>query len=179
MYAPVPAKHTPLLLSRSPSNVSFQTFILVSCAPNPLPLTHMDHMHMQAVRQRMQYKTFIKWINHHLKKDKESKLRVEDLKTDFADGIKLIKLIELISEENLGKYNKKPISKFQKVENLNIPLAYINRFLKEQKISNQYSAENVCASATEKSRRTKGRTCRAVLRLSTCAPRALNAVAAA
>ena len=103
---------------------------------------------MQAVRQRMQYKTFIKWINHHLKKDKESQLRVEDLKTDFGDGIKLIKLIELISEENLGKYNKKPISKFQKVENLNIPLAYINRFLKDQKISNQYSAENVRAPQT-------------------------------
>jgi Ca2+-binding EF-hand superfamily protein len=97
----------------------------------------------QAVRQRMQYKTFIKWINHHLKKDKETKLRVEDLKTDFADGIKLIKLIELISEEDLGRYNKKPISKFQKVENLNVPLAYINRFLKEQKIQNQYSAENI------------------------------------
>ena len=91
----------------------------------------------------MQYKTFVKWVNHHLKKDKDASLQVENLKTDFSDGIRLIRLVELISDESLGKYNKKPISKFQKLENLNIPLAYINKFIKEQKIANQYSAENI------------------------------------
>ena len=58
----------------------------------------------------MQYKAFTTWCNLHLKK---ANLELANLKTDFADGIKLIRLIEVISEESLGKYNKKPISKFQ------------------------------------------------------------------
>ena len=91
-------------------------------------------------RQRMQNKTFHTWVNLHLGR---VSLEVTDLKKDFADGIKLLKLVEVIAEESLGKYNKKPISKFQKVENLNIPLAYINGFIKSQGISNQYSAENI------------------------------------
>lgn len=93
-----------------------------------------------AVRQSMQYKAFTTWCNLHLKK---ANLELANLKTDFADGIKLIRLIEVISEESLGKYNKKPISKFQKVENLNLALKFVNDFLKDMKISNQYSAENI------------------------------------
>jgi len=88
----------------------------------------------------MQTKTFITWINLHLGKQG---LQVEDLKTDFSDGIKLLKLVEQISEESLGKYNKKPISKFAKIENLNVPLNYINGFIKAQGITNQYSAEQI------------------------------------
>ena len=91
-------------------------------------------------RKRMQVKSFTTWINLHLGK---VGLQVDDLKTDFSDGIKLLKLVEVISEESLGKYNKKCMSKFQKVENLNIPLKYINGFIKDQGISNQYSAENI------------------------------------
>ena len=71
----------------------------------------------------MQIKAFVTWINLHLGKQG---LKIEDLRTDFSDGIKLLKLVEQISEESLGKDNKKPISKFQKVENLNIGLNYIN-----------------------------------------------------
>jgi actinin alpha len=88
----------------------------------------------------MQIKSFTKWVNLHLAK---MGMEVQDLKTDFKDGIKLLKLIEVISEESLGKYNKKALSKFQKIENLNIPLAYINNFIKEQGIRNFYSAENI------------------------------------
>ena len=84
----------------------------------------------------MQIKSFTTWTNLHLAK---VGMEVQDLKTDFADGVRLLKLVEVISEESLGKYNKKPISKFQKVENLNLPLNYINTFIKQQGISNQYS----------------------------------------
>ena len=88
----------------------------------------------------MQIKSFTTWVNLHLAK---VGMEVADLKTDFADGLRLIKLVEVISEEQLGKYTKKPISKFQKVENLNVALNYINGFLQTQGISNQYSAENI------------------------------------
>ena len=71
----------------------------------------------------MQIKSFTTWINLHLAKQG---MEVHDLKTDFADGVRLIKLVEVISEESLGKFNKKAISKFQKVENLNIGVNYIN-----------------------------------------------------
>jgi len=94
-------------------------------------------------RQNMQVKSFKAWVNMHLGKEREAKLEVDDLSKDFTDGIRLLRLVEIISEEELGKYNKKPISKFQKVENLNIPLKFINSFLKDIGIKNSYSAENI------------------------------------
>ena len=54
----------------------------------------------------MQVKTFTAWVNSHLAREK---IEVQDLKTDFKDGIALIKLVEIIADENLGKYNKKPV----------------------------------------------------------------------
>ena len=54
----------------------------------------------------MQKKTFTAWVNSHLKREG---MEVEDLSKDFGDGVKLIKLIETISEETLGKYHKNPV----------------------------------------------------------------------
>ena len=88
----------------------------------------------------MQIKSFTTWCNLHLVK---VGMEINNLQTDFADGLRLINLVEIIADETLGKYNKKPMSKFQKVENLNIALHYINDFIKAQGISNQYSAENI------------------------------------
>lgn len=51
-------------------------------------------------------------------------------------------LIEVISEDTLGKYRENPKMRIQKVENINIALKYINAFISAQGISNQYSAEN-------------------------------------
>ena len=127
----------------------------------------------------MQIKTFTAWVNSHLKREG---MAVEDLSKDFSDGVRLIKLIEIISEDTLGKYKLKPVrrphavhtgagvcavpssprapahahrapracqvGKFQKMENLNLPLKYINDFLKSQKISNQYSVENILEENT-------------------------------
>ena len=36
----------------------------------------------------------------------------QDLTTDFGDGIKLIALVETISEETLGKFHKNPVRSF-------------------------------------------------------------------
>ena len=95
-------------------------------------------------RKRMQVKSFTTWINLHLGK---VGLQVDDLKTDFSDGIKLLKLVEVISEESLGKYNKKCMSKFQKVENLNKPIALINQFCKDVGIKISIAAEGARPTA--------------------------------
>ena len=67
----------------------------------------------------------------------------QDLTTDFGDGIKLIKLVENISEETLGKYHKAPKSRIQMIENINLPIKYINGFVASIGIKNTYSAENI------------------------------------
>uniref|UniRef100_A0A1B0BD64 Calponin-homology (CH) domain-containing protein n=1 Tax=Glossina palpalis gambiensis TaxID=67801 RepID=A0A1B0BD64_9MUSC len=57
---------------------------------------------LQEERLHIQKKTFTKWMNSFLVK---AKMEVEDLFTDLADGIKLLKLLEIISSEKLGKPN--------------------------------------------------------------------------
>ena len=61
-------------------------------------LQRSDTMNDNAMRTKMQKKSFTMWINVQLKKVGES---IEDIKTDFGDGVKLIKLVEVLSELSL------------------------------------------------------------------------------
>ena len=72
--------------------------------------------------QDVQKKTFTKWVNSKLQLQK---LKITELVADLADGVKLIELLEIIGDEKLGKFNKTPKMRIQKVENLNMALAYI------------------------------------------------------
>ncbi|KAJ1943128.1 alpha-actinin, partial [Linderina macrospora] len=45
--------------------------------------------------------------------------------TDFHDGTALIHLLEIIGDEPLGRYNRTPRMRIQKVENVNLALDYI------------------------------------------------------
>ena len=56
--------------------------------------------------QRMQLKSFTAWVNLQLAK---VSLKVNDLTTELEDGILLLKLVEAISGEELGKYSKNPV----------------------------------------------------------------------
>ena len=94
----------------------------------------------QEAAQRMQLKSFTAWVNLQLAK---VSLKVNDLRTELEDGILLLKLVEAISGEELGKYDKNPMGKFQKIENLNIPLKYINSFNASIGIKTSYSAEDI------------------------------------
>lgn len=88
--------------------------------------------------EQMQIKTFTKWCNMHLAKKGSS---IEDLTTGFCDGVKLIELLEVIGEANLGKYNKNPRLRLQKIENLNKALA----FIKERGVSLvSIGSEDIC-----------------------------------
>lgn len=75
--------------------------------------------------EAVQKKTFTNWINTQLKKRHISPL--EDLNVDLCTGEKLIQLLEIIGDENLGKYNKNPKLRIQKFENLNKALEFIRR----------------------------------------------------
>lgn len=52
-------------------------------------------------------------------------MEVEDLFVDLADGIKLLKLLEIISGEKLGKPNSGRM-RVHKIENLNKSLAFLH-----------------------------------------------------
>ncbi|XP_055611321.1 spectrin beta chain, non-erythrocytic 1-like isoform X3 [Uranotaenia lowii] len=77
---------------------------------------------LQEERLHIQKKTFTKWMNSFLVK---AKMEVDDLFTDLADGIKLLKLLEIISGEKLGKPNSGRM-RVHKIENVNKSLAFLH-----------------------------------------------------
>ncbi|ORZ39047.1 calponin homology domain-containing protein [Catenaria anguillulae PL171] len=72
----------------------------------------------------VQKKTFTKWCNEKLR---PRKMALTDLAADLSDGVALINLLEVIGDESLGRYNKTPKLRIQKVENMNTALAFIKR----------------------------------------------------
>ncbi len=78
--------------------------------------------HLDAEWKRIQEKTFTRWCNEHLK---AKLLKIDVLSTDLSDGVKLIVLLELLSQKKLGRYNKKPRVRAQKMENAEVALKFI------------------------------------------------------
>ncbi|CAB10105.1 alpha-actinin [Schizosaccharomyces pombe] len=73
--------------------------------------------------QSVQNRTFTKWFNTKLSsRDLPS---VFDLRKDLSDGILLIQLLEIIGDENLGRYNRNPRMRVHRLENVNKALEYI------------------------------------------------------
>ena len=77
---------------------------------------------LDAEWKRIQKKTFTRWCNEHLKKQG---VQIEDLTTDFADGINLIVLLEVLSQKKVGRYSKKPRVHAQRMENIETALDFI------------------------------------------------------
>ena len=76
---------------------------------------------LQDERVYIQKKTFTKWANAFLEK---ARLEIKDLFTDLADGKILMKLLEIISGEIIGKPNK-GMMRVQKVENVSRCLKFL------------------------------------------------------
>jgi len=70
----------------------------------------------------IQQNTFTRWCNEHLK---ARGYFIKDLKTDLADGLILINLLEIISGKSVGRHNKHPVVPYQKLENCNIAISFI------------------------------------------------------
>ncbi|GAB5591055.1 alpha-actinin [Umbelopsis nana] len=71
----------------------------------------------------IQQKTFTKWVNNKL--DIQSIPHIDNLGEDIANGVRLIQLLEIIGDTPLGRYNKNPKMRIQKVENVNKALEFI------------------------------------------------------
>lgn len=52
-------------------------------------------------------------------------IKIENLETDFENGLKLIYLVEVLTGEQLTGYNDKPRLRIQKANNINIALKKI------------------------------------------------------
>nr|VZI47922.1 unnamed protein product [Spirometra erinaceieuropaei] len=72
-----------------------------------------------------QKNTFTRWANEHLKQAKTS---VNDIQTDFSDGLRLISLVEVLSGQKFSRVNRRPTFRTQKLENVTMVL----KFLEEQ-----------------------------------------------
>jgi len=73
--------------------------------------------------EKIQTKTFTNWVNSHLVK---RGLKVDSLATGFQDGTLLIALLEIISDESIGKFEKNPKMRIQKIENIGKALKFIS-----------------------------------------------------
>ena len=78
-------------------------------------------------RIAIQNKSFRRWCNSFLNK---RGMHVNNLFTDFADGVLLINLMEQLAETRLGRYNKRPKIVNQKMENINLALKFISSHVK-------------------------------------------------
>uniref|UniRef100_A0A0K0EWJ5 Karst (inferred by orthology to a D. melanogaster protein) n=1 Tax=Strongyloides venezuelensis TaxID=75913 RepID=A0A0K0EWJ5_STRVS len=79
--------------------------------------------YLQDERTLIQKKTFTKWCNSYLNK---ARLEINDLFVDLGDGILLMKFLEIISGDKLGKPNRGQM-RVQKIENLNKCINYLKR----------------------------------------------------
>uniref|UniRef100_A0A915A7H3 Calponin-homology (CH) domain-containing protein n=1 Tax=Parascaris univalens TaxID=6257 RepID=A0A915A7H3_PARUN len=70
----------------------------------------------------IQQNTFTRWVNQQLK---SADVSITDLETDFEDGLKLIRLVEVLSGRSLGKYSKKVAFRSQKLENNALVLNFL------------------------------------------------------
>lgn len=73
--------------------------------------------------EQVQIKAFKSWVNSTL--EKKNIPPVEDLKTDFQDGVRLCNFLETVSNKRIGKYDSKPSHQIQKIQNLSIALQFV------------------------------------------------------
>ncbi|KAJ3102734.1 hypothetical protein HDU97_000347 [Phlyctochytrium planicorne] len=78
--------------------------------------------------EQTQRRTFSNWVNNHLKK-KGAGIVVtpQTFEADFNSGEKLILLMEALSDSSLGRYNKAPKMRIQKIENVGKALDFVRK----------------------------------------------------
>ena len=76
--------------------------------------------HVDETWKKTQETTFTNWVNTSLRGHlKTAKRQVKSLETDLQDGLILVQLLEtLASPKKIERYNKNPLIKPQKIENL-------------------------------------------------------------
>jgi actinin alpha len=72
--------------------------------------------------EQIQKKTFTRWINSHLAK---VGLKIDEITTDLSDGLKLIRLLEVLSGDTITGYEKNPTMRIKKVVNVGLALKFV------------------------------------------------------
>ncbi|OXB52607.1 hypothetical protein ASZ78_011128, partial [Callipepla squamata] len=89
-----------------------------------MPATEKD-LADDAPWKRIQQNTFTRWCNEHLKCVQK---RVGNLQTDLGDGLRLIALLEVLSQKKLGRrYNARPTFRQMQLENVSVALDFLER----------------------------------------------------
>ncbi|RDD41359.1 Filamin-A [Trichoplax sp. H2] len=86
------------------------------------PIEMLENMAEDAEWKRIQKNTFTRWCNQHLK---TRNLQINDLFKDFADGLKLIALLEILSGRIIKGYHRKISFPQHKIENVSTALRFV------------------------------------------------------
>jgi len=77
--------------------------------------------------ENVQIKAFTSWLNGYLVKRDHT---VTNIQNEMGDGVKLIYFLELLSDQKIKqKYNEKPPSRIEKIQNLHIGLTFLEKDL--------------------------------------------------
>ncbi|XP_042746727.1 filamin-C-like [Lagopus leucura] len=75
--------------------------------------------------KKIQQNTFTRWCNEHLKCVNKS---IGDLQRDLGDGLRLIALLEVLSQKKMGrKHHPRPNFRQMKLENVSVALEFLER----------------------------------------------------
>ncbi|XP_052465193.1 filamin-B isoform X2 [Carassius gibelio] len=89
-----------------------------------MPVTEKD-LADDAPWKKIQQNTFTRWCNEHLKSVNK---RVADLQLDLSDGLRLISLLEVLSQKKMyRKYHARPNFRQMKLENVSVALEFLDR----------------------------------------------------
>ncbi|XP_041819437.1 filamin-C isoform X7 [Chelmon rostratus] len=89
-----------------------------------MPATEKD-LAEDAPWKKIQQNTFTRWCNEHLKCINK---RISDLQKDLSDGLKLIGLLEVLSQKKMyRKYHSRPNFRQMKLENVSVALEFLER----------------------------------------------------
>ncbi|XP_043944575.1 filamin-C isoform X3 [Protopterus annectens] len=93
-------------------------------ADDEMPATEKD-LAEDAPWKKIQQNTFTRWCNEHLKCVNK---HIGDLQRDLTDGLRLIALLEVLSQKKMyRKYHTRPNFRQMKLENVSVALEFLDR----------------------------------------------------
>jgi filamin len=66
----------------------------------------------------------VEWTNQYLRPTGD---QIQNLVTDFHDGVKLIRLVEALTGKKVARYNRNPRFRSQKIDNITIAISALER----------------------------------------------------
>ncbi|MGH0134446.1 UNVERIFIED_CONTAM: hypothetical protein FKN15_013534 [Acipenser sinensis] len=89
-----------------------------------MPATEKD-LAEDAPWKKIQQNTFTRWCNEHLKCVNK---RIANLQTDLGDGLRLIGLLEVLSQKKMfRKFNQRPTFRQMQLENVSVALEFLDK----------------------------------------------------